>query len=87
MVSQSVTKRKIVYNFTHVRYLELNSERQKVGKKKKETSGGPRVGRRGEMGTCLMSIKFVLQDKKFWRFVDQKCEWTSELYAKNWLRG
>ena len=50
MVSQSVTKRKIVYNFTHVRYLELNSERQKVGKKKKETSGGPRVGRRGEMG-------------------------------------
>ena len=38
MVGKPVTKRKIVYNFTHVTYLEeSNSERQKVGQKKKKS--------------------------------------------------
>ena len=50
MVSQSVTKRKIVYNFTHVRYLELNSERQKVGKKKSRLVVVQGLGGEGKWG-------------------------------------
>lgn len=40
------------------------------------------------MGSCLMGIKFVLQDKNSGdSLANNVSGLTSELYVKNWLRG